>query len=400
MNRKHNLRWAAVGAIAGVSAAPMCHRARGKAYPGGMNLTAVESLVEKGIVDGLFPGAAYAVWHDGKWTKRYHGRFTYCPDDPKVDDRSRWDLASLSKVVATTSVAMRMFERGDYALDETIATVLPAFVANGKEAVTFRNLLLHDAGLIPDLPGRLIQTDAETVRRETLAQPLRTAPGEKMVYSDLGMISLALALSEKAGKEFAVLVTDEVFRPLGMRDTGYSPWAKGERERCPMTSIVEPWRRDIRRVRLGNFGAARVFGEEPTYIQGEVHDPTAMVLSGVAGHAGVFATLDDLTRFVQALMEGRIAKPETVTLFTTRASDKSSRALGWDTKSESSSAGTLFGPRSFGHTGYTGTSIWVDPDAKLAAVLLTNRVHPNDAVSLAKFRPAFHDALWQAAFPV
>ena len=365
-----------------------------------MDLTEVEALIEKGIVDATFPGAAYAIFHDGKWESRYHGRFTYCPDDPKVDSASRWDLASLSKVVATTTVAMRLFEQGLFTLDEPVAKVLPEFAQNGKEGVTYRNLLLHDAGLIPDLPGRQIRTDAETVRRETLAQPLKTAPGAKMVYSDLGMISLAYALSELAGKEIPVLVTDEVFRPLGMRDSGYSPWAKGERERCPMTSTVEPWRSDIRRKRLGNLGAARVFGEDPAYIQGEVHDPTAFVLGGVAGHAGVFANLSDLTRFVQALMEGRAAKRETVALFTARGSEQSSRALGWDTNAEKSSAGTLFGKESYGHTGYTGTSIWVDPVAGLATVLLTNRVHPNDAASLGKFRPAFHDAIWQATHPV
>ena len=365
-----------------------------------MDLTRVEALLEKGIVEALFPGAAYAVFHDGRWEARYHGGFTYCPDDPRVDALSRWDLASLSKVVATTTVAMRLYERGLFTLDEPVAKALPEFGQNGKEAVTFRNLLLHDAGLIPDLPGRLIRTDAETVRRETLAQPLKTAPGAKMVYSDLGMISLALALSALAEKDLSVLVTDEVFRPLGMRDSGYSPWAKGERERCPMTSVVEPWRSDIRRVRLGNFGAARAFGENPVYIQGEVHDPTAFVLGGVAGHAGVFANLSDLTRFVQAMMEGRAAKRETVALFTMRGSERSSRALGWDTNAGPSSSGALFGKGSYGHTGYTGTSIWVDPTAGLAAILLTNRVHPNDEASLARFRPAFHDAVWRATHPV
>ena len=369
-------------------------------YPLGMDLTAVEALVEKGISDALFPGAAYAVWHEGNWTKRYHGRYTYCPDDPKVDERVRWDVASLSKVVATTSLAMRMFERGAFRLDQPVAEILPGFGANGKETVTFRNLLLHDAGLIPDLPNRLIRTDAETIRRETLAQPLKTPPGEKMVYSDLSMISLAFALEHIEDKPFVTLVTDEVLRPVGMRDTGYSPWAKGERERCAPTSTVEPWRTDIRRMRLGDFGTARAFGDHPTYIQGEVHDPTAFVLGGVAGHAGIFSTLDDLCRFVQSLVEGRVAKTETVERFTKRNSEKSSRALGWDTKSETgSSAGSSFGPRSFGHTGYTGTSIWVDPDARLAAVLLTNRVHPNDEASLAKFRPAFHDEVFRAANP-
>lgn len=364
-----------------------------------MDLSAVDAIVEKGIADATFPGAAYAVWHEGRWEKRYHGRFTYCPDDPKVDAASRWDLASLSKVVATTSVAMRFFDRGLFELDEPVAKALPEFGVGGKEAVTFRNLLLHDAGLAPDLPNRLIQTDAATVRRETLGQTLKSPPGEHMVYSDLGMISLAFALERLGGEELSVLVTDEVLRPLAMRDSGYSPWAKDERERCPMTSTIEPWRRDIRRARLGDYGVTRVFGSNPVYIQGEVHDPTAFVLGGVAGHAGLFATLDDLTRFVSALLEGRVAKPETVARFIKRNSERSTRALGWDTKGGPGSANTRLGPNAFGHTGYTGTSIWVDPDARFAAILLTNRVHPNDAASVAKVRPAFHDAAWQAAFP-
>lgn len=358
-----------------------------------MNLAAVDALVEKGIAEGTFPGASYAVWSKGEWAKRHHGRFTYCPDDRKVDGAARWDVASLSKVVATTSLAMRLYERGAYGLDQPVAEALPEF---RMPNVTFRNLLVHDSGLIPDLPGRMIQTDAETVMRETLAGPATQPPGDKMVYSDLGMITLATALARLAGKEFSMAITDEVLRPLGMRDTGYSPWAKGERERCVPTSKVEPWRAAMRKKRLGEFGAARAFGDA-VYIQGEVHDPTAFVLGGVAGHAGIFATLDDLCRFVQSLMEGRVASSETVASFTRRNSERSSRALGWDTKSASgSSAGPLFGPRSFGHTGYTGTSIWGDPDARLAAILLTNRVHPTDEASLTKFRPTFHDEVVRA----
>lgn len=355
-----------------------------------MDLTAVEALVEKGIADALFPGAAYAVWSGGEWTTRYHGRFTYCPESRKVDANARWDIASLSKVVATTSLAMRLWERGAYDLDEPVVRVLDEFAA---PTVTFRNLLVHDSGLIPDLPARLIETDAATVYRETLAARVNGPPGVKTVYSDLGMIALAYALARLAGEEFLLAVTDEVLRPLGMRDTGYSPWAQGERERCITTERLEPWRVALRKKRLGEVGAGRAFGESPAYIQGEVHDPTAFVLGGVAGHAGVFATLDDLTRFVQGLLEGRVAKPETVARFTRRDSERSSRALGWDTKSETgSSAGSLFGPRSFGHTGYTGTSVWVDPDARLAAILLTNRVHPTAEKTLATFRPEFHDA--------
>ena len=360
-----------------------------------MDLSAVDTLVEKGIADAHFPGAAYAVWADGHWHTAYRGRFTYCPEDRAVDAAARWDLASLTKVVATTSVAMRLYEHGAYKLDQPVVEVLPEFA---NPAVTFRNLLVHDSGLIPDLPNRQIQTDADTVLRETLKAPSTGKPGENMVYSDLGMIALATALARLSDRELSVLVTDEVLKPLGMRDSGYSPWAKGERERCPMTSTIEPWRAEMRRKRLGEHGAARAFGPDAAFIQGEVHDPTAFVLGGAAGHAGLFATLDDLTRFVQSLMEGRVAMPETVRLFTTRDSERSTRGLGWDTKGGAGSANTLLGPRAFGHTGYTGTSIWVDPDARFAAILLTNRVHPNDAASLAQIRPAFADAAWQAAY--
>ena len=355
----------------------------------------MDALVEKGIADALFPGAAYAIWSEGRWTARYFGRFTYCPESRKVDAGALWDVASLTKVVATTSVAMRLYERGLWRLDEPVKEVFTEFAS---PTITFRNLLLHDSGLIADLPARTIQTDAATVYRETLAAPTSCAPGERTIYSDLGMIVLGLALSRLAGKELSVLVSDEVLRPLEMRDAVFSPWAKGEREPCVVTERLEPWRVATRERRLGAAGAVRVFGEHPDYIQGEVHDPTAFVLGGVAGHAGLFATLDDLTGFVQGLMEGRVAKPETVAIFTTRASVRSSRALGWDTRSATgSSAGSRFGPRSFGHTGYTGTSIWVDPDARLAAVLLTNRVHPTAAKTLNEFRPAFHDEVVRAS---
>jgi CubicO group peptidase (beta-lactamase class C family) len=173
-----------------------------------------------------------------------------------------------------------------------------------------------------------------------------------------------------------------------MGSTTYRP----EIKRSAPTESVEPWRAELRRLR----GQSRLEGQ--IFIQGEVHDPTATVIGGVAGHAGLFSTLDDLVKYMTFLQKGGIVKLGTIREFTRRQDPKSTRALGWDTKSpEGSSAGTKFGPRSFGHTGYTGTSVWCDPDRGLFAILLTNRVHPtSENTKIIPFRGRFHDAVWEA----
>lgn len=372
-----------------------------------MNLEAVDAVIKAAIEDGAFPGAAYAVLHDGHSETRFTGRQTYCPESPAIDATTLWDLASLTKVVATTSLAMILHDEGKLDLDRPVQEVTPEFDGEGKDAVLIRDLLVHDAGLKPDLLDIEQYFDRETILEAVYAEPLDYEVGAKAVYSDLSMILLAEAMERIAERPFDECLKRRVFDPLQMNETRFSPTAlnrhTGETDpdmcrRCAPTEIMDPWRRKLRDRRFTPPEQARLFGPAPDYIQAEVHDPTAAVMEGIAGHAGLFSTLDDLVRFMHGLMSYKIAHKRTLARWTKRQSDLSSRALGWDTKSENSSAGERFSDRSFGHTGYTGTSIWCDPKRHLVAILLTNRVHPtSDNDKIRAVRRGFHDAAYEAA---
>jgi CubicO group peptidase (beta-lactamase class C family) len=372
-----------------------------------MNLEPVDSLITEAINDGAFPGAAFAVHHKGRVRKRFFGRQTYCPESREIDESTLWDLASLTKVVATTSVAMILHDRGKLDIDRKLTEVIPEFLGDGKDKITFRDLLVHDAGLKPDIPYIERYFDQDSILEAIFAEPLEYETGTKMVYSDLSMILMAQAMQRITGETLDTFAQKHVFGPLEMRQTRFSPAALDRRtgesmpdlcDRCAPTETLDPWRKKLRDRRFTSPEQIRLFGGSPAYIQAEVHDPTAAVLEGVAGHAGLFSTLDDLVRFVAGLTAGKVAKRATVAAWTKCQSSLSSRGLGWDTKSDPSSAGTLFGDRSFGHTGYTGTSIWCDPENHVYAVLLTNRVHPtSDNDKIRAVRPAFHDAIFQAA---
>ncbi|MGV3616549.1 MAG: serine hydrolase domain-containing protein [Fimbriimonas sp.] len=375
-----------------------------------MDLTPVQKLVDAAIVDGVFPGAVFGVVRGSEVAVSAHGRYTYCPESPLIAPDTIWDLASVSKVVGTTTAAMRLYEAGKLDLDARVASVLPTFGQNGKDKITFRNLLVHDSGLIAFRPYHRTCTTPEEVIAKVDAEGLTYETGTKMVYSDLNMIALSRSIEILSRSDLDYFLFANVFLPLGMSDTGYlrsagrepSPGAL-DPSWCAPTETAEPWRFEQRRLRaefLSKTASERKrragvrFADQEIYVQGEVHDPTAMTLGGVAGHAGLFSTAPDLLRFLRALLDGKIVRRATVDLFTKRQGNLSSRALGWDTMSAPSSAGTKFGPRSFGHTGYTGTSVWVDPDRDLAAVLLTNRVHPtSENTKIIRFRPVFHDAV-------
>ncbi len=371
-----------------------------------MNLESVEDIVAAAIKDGSFPGACFAVHHRGRVERRYFGKQTYCPESPDIDEHTLWDLASLTKVVATTSVAMHLHDRGALDIDQPVASVIPEFRRDGKDKVLMRNLLLHDAGLIPDLLHIESYFERQAILDAAYAEPLQYPVGTKMVYSDLSMILLAEAMQRISGQSLDAYATKHVFEPSKMHDTRFSAAALERStgltrpeicDRCAPTEVLDPWRIKLRARRFTSPEQERLFGKSPAYIQAEVHDPTAAVLEGVAGHAGLFSTLNDLVRFVDALNGRKFAHKDTVAEWTRCQSDRSSRGLGWDTKSVPSSAGERFGNRSFGHTGYTGTSIWCDPDQELYAILLTNRVHPtSENNKIRMVRPAFHDAVFSA----
>lgn len=370
-----------------------------------MDFKAVDESVATAIKDGLFPGATYAVGYRGKVVhKRAQGRHTYCPESLATTEETIWDLASVSKVVGTTTGAMLLVDEGKLKFDQPVSEIIPEFAQNGKEKVTVRNLLLHDSGLVAFRAyQRTCKTPEEVIKAiyaEKLAQPI----GEKMVYSDLGMITFGKIIEALSGRTFTAFLSERVFQPLGMDTSVYAPVAQ-LRDRCAPTDAIEPWRAELRKLRGTDTTEVQKLEKQPdgtSWIKGEVHDPNATVLAGIAGHAGLFSTLGDLCRFMAMMLNkgDGLVKSETIDLFTRQQTDRSSRGLGWDTNDgHRASAGQKFSEKSFGHTGYTGTSVWGDFENQAFIVLLTNRVHPtSENTKIIPWRAKFHNAVYQAIY--
>ena len=364
----------------------------------------VDDLIRSAIHDGVFPGTAYLVWKEGGIVAQGAiGNFTYDPDSHPTTLDTVWDLASVSKVIGTTSAVMLLVQEGKLDIEKPVASIIPEFGVHGKEHVTFQNLLVHDSGLVAFRPYHLSFTEPSQVMKAIYDEKLIYETGSKSVYSDLSMILMAEAIHRITGQSLDTFLFERVFSPLGMKHTGYFRRDRptfGDsvvRLECAPTEKTETWRKSLRAKRYGMLGSESLFGSKPEFIQGEVHDPTATILDGVAGHAGLFSTLGDLCRLMTNFVsiQPKLFDPAIRNQFVRQQAAKSSRALGWDTKSpEGSSAGHFFGPRSFGHTGYTGTSIWCDPDANVFAIHLSNRVHPtSENTKIQQFRPRFHDAV-------
>ncbi len=353
-------------------------------------LVRIQEVVAKGIENGIAPGAVLLVARRGKIVlERALGRMTYEKDAPQVTRDTLFDIASLTKVVVTTTLAMILYERGLLDLESPVSRYVPEFDGERKGEVLVKDLLAHSGGLLwwTDFFRKFEGKAPEEAKRGYLStiheMPLDYPPRSKMVYSDLGILLLGEILERVTGKDLESLANEEVFGPLGMEDATYRPPVS-------LRSRIAPTEVDSWRGRL---------------VHGEVHDENAFGLGGVAPHAGVFSTARDLGVFAQMMLNGgayggvRLLNPETIALFTRRANlvPGSSRALGWDTPSEPSSAGKLFSPSSYGHTGFTGTSLWIDPERELFAILLTNRVHPTrENPKIGELRPAFHDAVIEA----
>ncbi len=346
----------------------------------------VDRILETAIADHAFPGAVVAVGHRGKLVHlAAFGRQTYAPDAPQVATDTVYDIASLTKVVSTTTAAMILVDEGKLDLDAPVARYLPRFSGPDRDRVTVRHLLAHASGIDWWAPlYREIEGKAAYVERIE-AMPLVAEPGTKEIYSDLGAILLGAILELVSGAPLDRFVGERVLEPLGMRDTLFRPPAELLPRIAP-TERDDEWRRRV--------------------VHGEVHDENAAAMGGIAPHAGLFSTAPDLSRFAQMMLARgranghRIVKRATVELFTRRAGivPGSDRALGWDTRSaQGSTAGTLFSATSFGHTGFTGTSLWVDPERELYLVLLTNRVHPTrENRKIVEIRPAVADAVVRA----
>jgi serine-type D-Ala-D-Ala carboxypeptidase len=342
----------------------------------------LDSIVGSAIEAGVAPGAALAVGRYGRLVHlRGYGRTDRSPDAPAADERTLWDLASLTKVVATTTAAMLLEEEGLLDLDRRVAGHLPGLWAPEKTGITLRSLLVHRAGLEAFAPLWREVRGRDAYLERIDARPLASAPGTRTEYSDWDLILLQLVIESLAGAPLDRFAADRLWRPLGMEDTGFAP-DPALRPRIAPTEVQE-WRGGL--------------------VHGEVHDENAWAMGGVAGHAGLFSSARDLAVFAQMLLGGgsyggaRILRPQSVARWTARQDRGSSRALGWDTPSPGSSAGRYFSPRAFGHTGFTGTSLWVDPHRDLFVVLLTNRVNPTrEGTGIAALRRAVADAVQEA----
>ena len=351
------------------------------------------TVIENAVADKAFPGATLAVGYRGRVAIHAFGNLSYEGNAPAVDVRTLYDIASLTKVVVTTTLAAKLVE-GDFPvpldLDAKVERYLPEWVAsaNGQDLewrhkVTVRHLLTHTAGLPPFKEyWRTSKNKQETVSR-IFAEALDYEPGTKEVYSDLGIILMAEIIERLTGRALDDLARAQIFSPLGMKDTMYRP----AKNLWPGIAPTE-FDRNLRH-RL---------------VQGEVHDENAFTMGGVSGHAGVFSTAPDLAAFCQMLLNGgvyahhRVLKRATIAQFTEpQPLSNGTRTLGWVVPTEGSSSGHYFSAHSFGHTGFTGTSIWIDPDRQLFVVLLTNRVNPTrENQKIAQVRPALHDAVMQA----
>ena len=324
----------------------------------GERLATIDRVVQRGIEAGGYPGASLVVGRKGYsvWQRGF-GTLDWTRKSRVTTDESIYDLASLTKVVATTTALMVLYDQGKVALDAPVSRYLPEFTGGLKDQVTVRHLLTHRAGLSAGRElWRIAGTPAEA-RAAVLASPINCTPGACYEYSDLGADLLGFIAEAVSGENLDALLQKAVFRKLGMTDTRYRV-SNADVFRTAPTEIAPPRGYPLR---------------------GEVHDENAFALGGVAGHAGLFSTAADLSVFAQMLLDGgvyngvRVVADSTVQLFTRRAAGH--RALGWDTCDGGAGCGQFMSARAFGHTGFTGTSLWIDPDRQMFVVLLTNRVH-------------------------
>lgn len=320
----------------------------------------IDRAARAGIESGVFPAAVVVVGRsDTILHARGYGRFTWSAASRVPDpDSSLFDLASLTKVIATTPAVMRLVENGRLELDRPVRAYLPEFTGDSKDAVTVRHLLSHTSGLRAwlDLPKET--RDAAAARRRVLEEPLTRPPGGRVEYSDLNAILLGWVVESVAGLPLDRFVEEQVLRPLAMQETRWTPPRALHRRTVPNGR----WR--------------------GTPVAGAVHDQNAALLGGVAGHAGLFSTGADLARYARMwLNQGRgarcavVFRPATVALFSGRAAGN--RALGWEMRDTTTAdnAGVRLSASAFGHTGFTGTSLWIDPVHDLFVVVLTNRVY-------------------------
>jgi CubicO group peptidase (beta-lactamase class C family) len=340
-------------------------------------------VLASAVDERAFPAAVVEVgtatdvlWRDAL------GRLSYDADAAATADDTIFDLASLTKVLATTPLVMQQVERGIVGLDDPVARYIPAWRGADREGVTVRDLLAHSSGLTAYLPLYRDHQGRAEFEHAIATMPLEYTPRTKSIYSDFGFILLAFMIEDQGGTPFSTRF-ETLLTQMGIVERlQFRPPPEWRRETAPTEN--DAWRGRV--------------------LRGEVHDENASALGGAAGHAGLFGTAAAVGAYARHLMQilsGRVGavSRETLATFVTRGGDVpgSSRALGWDTMLPTSSCGTKMSAHAFGHTGFTGTSLWIDPERGIYVVLLTNRVHPtreNDRIK--QVRPALHDAIMEA----
>ena len=335
-------------------------------------LSEMDAAINDAIAHHQCPGGVLWLEHNGDIYQKAYGSRALVPTNEPMTEDTIFDAASLTKVVATTPVIMLLAERGRIKLDEPVCSYLPEFKGEGRELVTVRELMTHTSGLPEDIETKSDWHGQPEAIKKACAEKLRTPPGTAFKYSDINFFLLGEIVQRVSHAPLEVFVHREIFAPLKMNDTGYLP-AQDKLPRIAPTEVVDgkPWR-------------------------GVVHDPTARHMGGVAGHAGLFITAADLARYARMLLnlgelDGvRILKPETVKLMTsvqTPPGISAKRGLGWDIDSAfSGPRGEHFPVGSYGHTGWTGGSLWIDPASKTFIIFLSNRNHPSETGSVIALR--------------
>ena len=380
---------AAPGAGLRIAASPMTIQPGTKEMAAALQ-PAFETL-HRAAADRAFPGGVLAVGHNGRLVTHAFGRTTYAAKSSRVNQNTIYDVASLTKPVVTTAAVMHLVEAGVLQLDSPVSRYLPEWM-QGKPPdwgarTTLADLLRHSAGLPAHREFYREATGYRAVIGRALAEPLEFQPGSRIVYSDLDFMLLGEIVQRVTGEDLDRFARTSIFEPLGMSRSWFRPAARMRRFIAP-TQNDTLWRK--------------------RQIWGQVDDANAHAMGGVAGHAGLFSTAGDLAIFCQMLLNGgiyahrRLIRRTTIELFTRRQTiGDNSYALGWGVPTEPSSSGRFFSRRSFGHTGFTGTSIWIDPEKGLFVILLTNRVYPSAANNrIRQVRPALHDAVIAALGPI
>ncbi|KGA99000.1 penicillin-binding protein [Alkalihalobacillus alcalophilus ATCC 27647 = CGMCC 1.3604] len=340
----------------------------------------VREFIGKEINLKHIPGAVIHISHQGKVLyEEALGYRSVFPTKEKMALNTVFDLASLTKVVATLPSILKLIEYGDIHLDDRIKTILPKFATNGKEDITIKHLLTHTSGLPAHRRYYEEKLGTEQIINQIYQESLVSAIGEQVIYSDLGFITLYQVIEAVTGKRFEDFVQKEVFEPLEMKETGFNPSFNEKR-----------------------FAATEYSEGLQGYKQGIVHDDNTEFMGGISGHAGLFSTMSDLTHFAEMIENDGVYKGKTIlsarSLQISRKNyspfDTEFRGLGWILKSPIvSSCGDLFSVESYGHTGFTGTSIWFDPKVDLRVILLTNRVHYGRKDPILRLRPRFHNII-------